>query len=146
MLDGHALASRNAPESPVAWILGLQALIVEDFPSTDISRTLSPNGRAHWATKKRARAWVATMVACAAREQRLRPVDGPVRLLFRYVFPDRRKRDVDNLTTGVTKAAIDSLVRGEWLAADDSDHVTEVKAEAVVEKGRRCLVIVIAPA
>ncbi len=77
----------------------------------------------------------------AAREQGLHRVDAPVRLLFRYVYPDRRKRDVDNLTTGVTKAAIDALVRGEWLVADDSEHVTEVKAVAVVEKGSRRLEI-----
>jgi Holliday junction resolvase RusA-like endonuclease len=126
--------------------VGAQTLTVDDFPTPDIARVLSPNGRVHWAAKNRARAWVATMVACAAREQRLRPVDGPVRLLFRYVFPDKRQRDVDNLTTGVTKAAIDALVRGAWLAADDSEHVTEVKAEAVVVKGRRCLEIVIDPA
>jgi Holliday junction resolvase RusA-like endonuclease len=141
-----SMSGKRTPESPGAWILSLQALIVEDFPSTDISRALSPNGRAHWATKKRARAWVATVVDCAAKQQRLRAVDSPVRLLFRYTFPDRRKRDVDNLTTGVTKAAIDALVRSKVLAADDSEHVTEVKAEAVVEKGRRYLEVTIAPA
>lgn len=69
----------------------------------------------------------------------------PVRLTFRYVFPDRGRHDLDNLSTGVTKAAIDALVRGEWIAADDSEHVVGVKAEAVYEKGRRALEIIIEP-
>lgn len=116
------------------------------FPSTSDARALSPNGRAHWATKRMARKTVASEVVIAATQQRLREVSAPVRLTFRYVFPDRRNRDVDNLTTGVTKCAIDALVRGRWLVADDSEHVTEVKAEAVVEKGSRRLDIVIEPA
>lgn len=120
---------------------GRQTLTVDDFPSTAEAWALSPNGRAHWATKRAARMNVASEVKIAATQQALRPMQGPVRLTFRYVYPDRRKRDVDNLTTGVTKAAIDALVRGEWLVADDSEHVTEVKAVAVVEKGSRRLEI-----
>lgn len=125
--------------------IGVQTLIVDDFPSTHDARALSPNGRAHWATKNAARKGVASEVVIAATQQGLRAASGPVRLTFRYVFPDQRKRDVDNLTTGVTKVAIDALVRGRWLAADDSAHVVEVKAEAVVEPGSRRLVIVIEP-
>lgn len=139
-----AVTTQRAPESVPVAILGRQTLIVDDFPSTADARALSPNGRAHWATKRMARKAVASEVVIAATQQGLRPVDGPVRLLFRYVFPDRRNRDVDNLTTGVTKAAIDALVRGRWLAADDSEHVTEVKAVAVVERGKRRLEIEIA--
>ncbi len=137
-------ARRDAPEvaeRPVALIPGRQVLIVDDSPSTADARALSPNGRAHWATKRAARLSVASEVKIAATQQGLRPVTGPVRLTFRYVFPEQRKRDVDNLTSGVTKCAIDALVRGRWLEADDSEHVTEVKAVAVVEKGSRRLEI-----
>lgn len=136
----------HAPERLPASILGRQTLIVPDFPSTDIARALSPNGRVHWAAKSRARESVAWVVSVVVRRRGIRRVDGPVRLIFRYVFPDQRKRDIDNLTTGVTKAAIDALVRNKVLAADDSEHVTEVKAEAVVEKGARRMEIVIEPA
>lgn len=136
----------DAPICPVASFSGPLTLIVDDFPTTADARALSPNGRAHWGTKAKARRSVATEVALAAAQQLFGTVDGPVRLTFRYVFPDQRKRDVDNLTTGVTKCAIDALVRGEWLVADDSEHVTEVKAEAVVEKGQRRLIVTIEPA
>ena len=72
-----------------------------------------------------ARLAVHKQIVVEALAVNLRPVRGPVRLTFRYVFPDERKRDIDNLTTGVTKAAIDALVRCKALAADDSGHVTE---------------------
>jgi hypothetical protein len=41
---------------------------------------------------------------------------------------------------------IDTLVRGGWLEADDSEHVIEVTAEPVVERGHRRLEITIDPA
>lgn len=122
---------------------GRQTLILENFPSTTHARALSPNGRVHWRVRNAARSDLAAIAGVALNRARLQPVRVPVRLRFRYVFPDKRLRDVDNLTTGVTKVVIDSLVRAEVLAADDSEHVTEVKAEAVVEKGQRRLVIVI---
>lgn len=123
-----------------------QTLLLEDFPSTDTARTLSPNGRPHWATKQRAQEAVARAVAATARRCDLRPVAGPVRLTLTYVYPDRRQRDIDNLTTGVTKCAIDALVRGRWLAGDDSRTVLSVTAMPVVERGRRALEITIEPA
>jgi Holliday junction resolvase RusA-like endonuclease len=123
-----------------------QTLYVEDFPATSDARALSPNGRAHWATKSAARKEVASRVVVEATVSRLRPVRGSVRLTFRYFFPTRRQRDVDNLTTGVTKAAIDALVRGRWIEADDSETVLSVVAEAKYERGARRLEIVIAPA
>jgi hypothetical protein len=145
--DGaRAATGPDAASCPVASILGRQTLILEDFPYPDIARILSPNGRAHWATKNAARVGVGMRVFAAVAGRFEAPVRSPVRLLFRYTFPDHRKRDVDNLTTGVTKSVIDSLVRAGVLEADDSEHVTEVKAEAVVEKGRRCLEVTIAPA
>jgi Holliday junction resolvase RusA-like endonuclease len=124
---------------------GTQRLVVEDFPSTADARALSPNGRAHWATKNAARKEVASAVKIEGTRSGLHAASGPVRLTFCYVFPDRRKRDIDNLTTGVTKVAIDALVRGRWLAADDSEHVVGVQALAVVQRGRRALEIIIEP-
>jgi Holliday junction resolvase RusA-like endonuclease len=144
--QGSRAKTADAPQCSPASILGVQTLIVEDFPSTALSRALSPNGRVHWTTKNAARLAVHKQIVVEALAINLRPVRGPVRLTFRYVFPDERKRDIDNLTTGVTKCAIDALVRTKVLAADDSEHVTEVKAVAVVEKGARRLEIEIAPA
>lgn len=134
---------RTRPLEPVAASGASQTLILEDFPHPADARALSPNGRAHWTTRSVARKEVASVVVIEATRSRLRVMWGPVRLLFRYVFPTRSKHDLDNLTTGVTKAAIDALVRGGWITADDSRYVVEVKAEAVYEQGRRALEIVI---
>lgn len=140
-------APRSVPDAKngsvvVTWP---QTLLLEDFPQPCDARALSPNGRAHWTTQRAARQEAASRVKVEATVIRLRPVAGPVRLTFRYVFPNQRTRDIDNLTTGVTKACIDALVRGQWLAADDSEHVTAVRAVAVVEKRQRRLEIVIEP-
>jgi Holliday junction resolvase RusA-like endonuclease len=144
--DGaRATTGGSALRASERGVAGFQTLIVQDFPSTADAHALSPNGRVHWTTKNAARKSVASEVVIAATQQRLRPVAGPVRLLFRYVFPDRRKRDLDNLTA-ISKPMTDALVRGRWISADDSEHVVEVKAEAVVEKGRRYLEVTIAPA
>jgi Holliday junction resolvase RusA-like endonuclease len=63
-------------------------------------------------------------------------------MTFRFIRPTRGRIDIDNLSTGVTKAVLDSLVRGGWLVDDDSTHVVAVTAEAVYERGRRALVVV----
>jgi Holliday junction resolvase RusA-like endonuclease len=133
-------------DCPVAGRTDTQTLILTDFPSPEISRALSPNGRVHWATRRSARMEVESAVVVEATVSRLRPISGPVRMTFRYVFPTRRRRDIDNLTTGVTKAALDALVRGRWIEADDSEHVLSVTAAAVVEPNQRRLEITLAPA
>jgi Holliday junction resolvase RusA-like endonuclease len=142
----HGGRAQIASICPIAAILGPQTLILTDFPPPEISRALSPNGRAHWATRRSARMEVESAVVVEGTVSRLRPVVGPLRVTFRYVFPTRRRRDIDNLTTGVTKAALDALVRGRWIEADDSEHVLSVTAEAVVEPGNRRLEITLAPA
>ena len=139
--ENHETADRARRATP-----GAQRLVIADFPSPDVARALSPNGRAHWTTQRAARQAVASRVVVEATRAGLRPVDGPVRLTFRYVFPVRRTRDVDNWTSGVTKAAIDALVRGRWIAADDSEHVMAVTVEPAVERGRRRLEIALTPA
>jgi Holliday junction resolvase RusA-like endonuclease len=141
----RATEGAHAPwDAPIRHIR--HTVILENFPSPDAMRALSPNGRGHWGGRARVMARVMDEVAWRVRLHQLAPLAGPVRLHFRYVFPVRRKRDVDNLTTGVTKAVIDTLVRGGWLEADDSEHVIEVTAEPVVERGHRRLEITIDPA
>lgn len=119
-----------------------QTLVLEGFPQPSTARALSPNGRVHWGVRDKARKHVAAVVAGAGIAQRLEPTSGPVRLTFRWIFPTRARRDLDNLSTGVVKVVIDSLVRQYVLVDDDSTHVVAVTAEAVYEKGRRALVIV----
>lgn len=126
----------------------VQTLIVHDFPSPRTFRVLSANGsHGHWAERKYHRDGVMGVVKVTADMQRLRPVHGPVRLTFRWGFPSSRKRDIDNLIgNGVTKAAIDALVEGKWLEADDSEHVVSIVAEVFRNPDGRRLEIVLEPA
>jgi Holliday junction resolvase RusA-like endonuclease len=126
--------------------LAVQSLTLSDFPQPALASTLSPNGRAHWGARLSAREKVATRVATAVRWFGTRAVVGPVRLTFVWVFPRGGRHDLDNLIgSGVTKAAIDTLVRLGVLADDSSQHVVSIAAEVRVERGRRALEIRIEP-
>lgn len=131
-----------APEA----VGGAQTLILTDFPPPAIARALSPNGRVHWAVKSKARQSVHTWVLVSAERANLQAVRDPVRATFRFIRPTRQRIDLDNLSTGVTKAALDALVRGGYLVDDDSSHVVSVTAEVAYEKGQRRLEIRLEPA
>jgi hypothetical protein len=118
----------------------VQALTIEDFPRPEVARTLSPNGRSHWAVKRKARLTVVDHVTTAAIRGGLRRMKGLVVLHMVYVYPQERTRDADNLSgAGVTKALIDCLVKGGWLDADDTTHLRLAPVEVRVEKGRRAV-------
>lgn len=120
---------------------GRQVLVVEDFPRPTVARALSPNGRVHWSVSHAARDEVAEAVAFAARDQAIRPTTGQVVLSPTFVYPDRRKRDDDNLATGVMKAVRDALVRLNVLAADDTGYVRQEPARVEVRPGERRLLL-----
>lgn len=125
-----------------------QTLTLEDFPQPALARALSPNGRAHWATKKKARETVEWIVGNAIFEQRLTDelLGGQVRITYRWVFPDRRRRDLDNHSTGVVKSLQDCFVRVGLIDADDTSCVVGSTTEITVERGRRALVVTLEPA
>lgn len=137
-----ATEGRKTTTDTSAPSLRSQTLVLEGFPQPATARALSPNGRLHWGGQKRAKELVTMVVIAGIRTSGLRPVDGPVRLTCRWIFPTRARRDLDNLSTGVVKRLIDVLREQKILADDDSRHVVELRAEAVYEKGRRALVIV----
>lgn len=122
---------------------GVQRLVLESFPSPLLARSLSPNGRVHWGVRDKGRRLVHAVVVAEVQRSGMRPASGPVRVTFRYVRPTRGRVDLDNLSTGVSKACLDALVRSGMLADDDSRHVVAVTAEAVYEKGRRALEIIV---
>lgn len=83
----------------------------------------------------------------SARVQGLQPVTGPVEVTFRWVVPNRQKRDIDNLAgNGCVKAILDALVEGKYLVDDSTRYVTAVHTAVVHEKGSRYLVVVLAHA
>lgn len=119
-----------------------QLLTILDFPDPADARRLSPNGRASWQDKRRARMRIGWKVHQALTYHcPLRAMTGPVRLQPTFVFPERRKRDMDNLSTGVLKVVIDLLVRAGVLEADDSEHLYLEPVQVQVEPGQRRLVV-----
>lgn len=138
-----ATEAQNAPKCILSRPTGPMTLILDNFPSPDIARALSPNGRTHWAEKKRAREAVQVAFYLAALQQGLDVFDGQVRITYRWVFPDHRARDLDNLSTGVVKALQDCLVKADVIRADDTSCVVGMSVEVSVEKGRRALVVTV---
>lgn len=125
----------------------VQTLIVPDFPSPALARTLSPNGRAHWNVRQKAKKAVrdAVWAAWVVRQDELRPVPPPAHVTYRWIVPDRRHRDFDNHSTGVVKTTQDWLVARGILPGGDHTTALTSHVEIVYEKGRRAFEIVLAP-
>jgi hypothetical protein len=117
-----------------------QTLVLDRFPDPEMARCLSPNGRAHWASKKQAREYVAQHVWYCARMQGLEPMlDGVVTMWPTFIYPVHRRRDDDNLASGILKSLRDCLVRRRLIEADDLEHLRQMPVEVRVERGRRAL-------
>lgn len=123
-----------------------QTLVLERLDPS-LVRQLSANGRAqsHW-PKTNARNRVMTTVYTLALRAGWVRFTEPVTATFRWIVPDRRARDLDNLASnGIVKAALDALKdskdRQGWIVDDSSKYVTEVRTEMAYEKGRRALEI-----
>jgi len=58
-----------------------------------------------------------------------------------FTYPQKRRRDDDNLCTGVLKAALDGLVRGGWIEDDSHDYVQLESPVVRVDPGVRSLVL-----
>jgi Holliday junction resolvase RusA-like endonuclease len=134
------------PESTCTAPHTVQRLVLPDFPSPEIARTLSPNGRAHWRERKRAGGVVYEHVMAALAVTPLAPMLGRVVLSPTFVYPVQRRRDDDNLATGVMKVVRDALVARGILADDSTRHVRQEPVRVIVEKGQRRLEIELAPA
>lgn len=118
---------------------GAQTFTLDPEPRT--VATLSPNARAqsHW-PRTVARERIMEAVAFRAAVTGLRPMHGPVTVTFRWVVPDRRKRDIDNLAgNGTVKATLDALVRGGYLVDDSTRYVADVRTVVEYVKGQRRL-------
>lgn len=116
-----------------------QVLVLDNFPSPDVSRCLSPNGRAHWRLRQVAKEAVveAVWAAWVSRQDELHPVPPPAHVTYRWIMPDRRHRDLDNHGTGVVKAVQDTLVRLKLLPGGDHSTALTSTVEIVYEKGSR---------
>ena len=116
-------------------------LALKDFPQPAVTRSLSPNGRSHWAQTHLARTAVHQRIWIEAFTQQLPKMRGFVVIRPTFTYPQERRRDQDNLCTGVLKAALDGLVRGGWLEDDSHDYVQLEPPLVRVEPGVRSLVL-----
>jgi len=96
-------------------------------------RALNPNGRAHWATKRK----VAEPLkqAIALESKRLDPVKGKVLITITFITAQKRRRDGDNWLASM-KPLIDTLVKTDFLPDDDSSSVSYAPVIFEVDKSR----------
>ncbi len=144
-----AVMPLSGPERVIERVIErVQRLFLPDFPSPAIARTLSPNGRAHWGAKRRAQIDVETVIWIALNrlDCPLMPIAPPAHVTYRWIVPDRRRRDLDNHGTGVVKVIQDYLVKYGILPGGDHAEALTSRVEIVYEKGRRALEIILEPA
>jgi crossover junction endodeoxyribonuclease RusA len=80
--------------------------------------SLSPNARQHWRAHAKAKASYRTACAYHARMQGAKQIEAQrMAVRLRFVPPDRRRRDLDNLIASM-KSGLDGLA--DVLGVDDS--------------------------
>jgi Holliday junction resolvase RusA-like endonuclease len=118
------------------------------LPQPRLRRALSPNGRAHWGVRYQARRVLqeATLAALlAARPPVPRPLAPPVQVAARFQFPDRRRRDPDNLVA-LLKPVLDLLQAYGALVDDDHAAVALGPLTLTIAPGPATLVCTLTPA
>jgi len=107
----------------------------------------SPNWRGHWAQRYQAGEVYKSAVyySCVdARNRALaegRLVFMRARLNLTFVFPQRRRRDEDNLIAGF-KLGLDGIVASGLVVDDDAAHLEIVSVSIQVDKERAPLTII----
>lgn len=99
---------------------------------------ISNGSHGHWSTRQKKLEHAAALVWVEARAAGLKAVPGKVHVHVHFVFPEKRRRDVDNLTARC-KGVLDGLKRG--FIDDDSMDVMTLEVSAEVERGRKALVV-----
>ena len=89
-------------------------------------RSLSPNGRAHWAERYRdAQAMMNHVIILVLEAGKPPKPFERATLTMRWEAKDRRRRDYDNLLAA-TKPALDGLVQGGVLVDDNTECLSLV--------------------
>ena len=81
--------------------------------------------KTHWSRYSRVKRGNTQIVALECRAQRLKPVDAPVKIVFRHYRPNRRK-DPDNVAGGAQKAILDGLVKAKILPDDTMRYISSL--------------------
>lgn len=92
---------------------------VLDLPN---SPYVTPNSRHHWSVRSRKNRVWRSATALLARQARIPALDR-IEVRLDYWPPDRRRRDADNLVSGVLKPCVDGLVDAGVVADDSPEFV-----------------------
>ena len=96
-------------------------------------RALSPNGRAHWAVKRKAAEPMKQVAALQGKQ--LRPISGPATVTVTFIVAQNRRRDGDNWLASM-KPVMDVLVQTGLFTDDDSRHISYAPVRFEVDKHR----------
>jgi Holliday junction resolvase RusA-like endonuclease len=118
---------------------GAQMLVIPDW----LPAQLANSSHGHWSTRQKKLRDAQIRVFVCARNADLQPIRGRARLTITLVFPNKRRRDIDNLNSRI-KGVCDGLVRGGWLV-DDSPEWLDLSVRAEVRPHERATELVLEP-
>jgi Holliday junction resolvase RusA-like endonuclease len=105
----------------------VQELVIPDW----LPEQLANGQHGHWATRQKRLRKAQHAVWVAARLAGWQPISTRAKLTIVLVFPNQRRRDVDNLYARA-KGLVDGVRLGGWVIDDDTAHLDlEVRAEVV---------------
>lgn len=99
--------------------------VVLDMRIADVPNS---NDRHHWAVEAAQSRAIKERTRALARQ--LPPLEPPVELALLFTWPDRRRRDLDNVSV---KPLIDGLVAGGVIPDDDASTLRRVSREVDLE-------------
>lgn len=98
---------------------------------------------AHWGQRYTQLKHAQVTVWAAAMRAKWRPIKGRAKLTVTFIFPQQRRRDVDNLYARA-KGVVDGVKRGGWIVDDDSAHL-DLVVRAEVQHGVKATVLLLEP-
>lgn len=106
----------------------------------------SPNWRGHWSERYQAGIVYGNAVYCECVDARNRALIMPfpfirARLNLTFVFPEKRRRDKDNLIARF-KPGLDGIVQSGLVLDDDAEHLQIGNVDILVDPQRAPLTII----
>jgi len=117
----------------------VQTLVIPAWLPEQVAN--GPHG--HWSTRQKKLGNAQLVTWSAAKNARWIPVTGRAKLTVTFIFPVRRRRDIDNLYARA-KGVVDGVKRGGWIV-DDSSEWLDLSVLAEVEPGLRATVLKLEP-
>lgn len=118
--------------------MSVQRCVIEDW----LPDQLANGQHGHWSVKRKKLQAAQTMAWASCKYAGWTPVEGKAQLTVTLVFGINRRRDTDNLHSRV-KGLIDGIVKGGWIADDDTEHL-DLIVRSEVQPGRKATILELA--